>query len=367
VGLLFYISGHGFGHAARDIEVVNALRRQSPALPIALRTTVPEWFLRASLETRVDIIAGVTDTGMVQPDSLSIDEDASARCAASFYEAFDTKVTRERDLIRACGAAMVVGDIPPLAFAGAAAAGVPSVAFGNFTWDWIYGAYPDFDETAPGVRALIADANARATLALRLPFAGGFASMPRIEDVPLVARRASTPRGETRRRLALQDDRPVVLATFGGHGGNVPLERAASNESFLLVATDYEVGPTAPPHPNLRVVSAAELRRENLTYTDLLAASDVVVTKLGYGIVSECLANDVALLYTLRGRFIEQDVFRREMPAVMRSRQIERDDLRAGRWADDVHGLLAEPKPTAPTVKDGAAVVATRLAAAIAG
>ena len=36
--------------------------------------------------------------------------------------------------------------------------------------------------------------------------------------------------------------------------------------------------------------------------------SDVVVTKPGYGIISECLANDTALLYTDRGHFIEYDV-----------------------------------------------------------
>ena len=35
-----------------------------------------------------------------------------------------------------------MGDIPPLAFAAAAAAGVPAIALCNFTWDWIYGAYP---------------------------------------------------------------------------------------------------------------------------------------------------------------------------------------------------------------------------------
>ena len=78
----------------------------------------------------------------------------------------------------------------------------------------------------------------------------------------------------------------------------------------------------------------------------------MVVTKLGYGIVSECIANDVALLYSPRGRFVEQDVFVREMPAVLRCRMIDQDDLQDGRWADSIEALLAQPAP-ASSMRDG--------------
>ena len=258
--LIFYISGHGFGHASRDIQIVNALARRVPSLRVVLRTTVPEWFLRASLDVPAEIIPGDTDVGVVQPDSLSIDEDETARRAAAFHARFDERVAREVDLIRSFQPTLVAGDIPPLAFASAAAAGVPSVAISNFTWDWIYGGFPGFDTLAPGVRALIADADRQATLTLRLPFAGGFERMAPVEDVPLVARRATMSRQDVRARLGLAgDERPFVLATFGGHGGNIPLDRAADDGRFLVLATDYEVGARLLPHPNLRVVSAAEM------------------------------------------------------------------------------------------------------------
>ncbi len=359
--LLFYISGHGFGHAARDVQVINAVVRRDPATRVTIRTTVPEWFLRASLTAPAEIVRGDTDSGVAQPDSLSIDEDDTARRAARFYADLDSRVSAERTLMRALSADLVVGDIPPLAFAAADAAGVRSVAFGNFTWDWIFRAYPAFATQAPGVCDLIGAANAAASLALRLPFAGGFASMARVEEVPLVARRATVGRDETRRRLNLPGDRPLVLATFGGHGRHVPLAAAAASGSFRVVATDYEVGTDTPACPNLHVVRADALTREQLAYTDLLAACDVVVTKLGYGIVSECIANGVALLYTPRGRFVEQDVFIEQMPPVVRSREITQDDLRAGRWTDSIDALLSQPLPSRSMRSDGADVVAARL------
>lgn len=360
---VFYISGHGFGHATRSIEIVNALARRAPAARFVLRTIVPEWFLRAGLGVEAQIIPGDTDTGVVQPDSLSVDEEETARRAAAFYARFDERVAREAAFLARARGALVVGDIPPLAFAAAAEAGIPSVAFGNFTWDWIYGGLPRFDQIAPGVRGAIAKADARATLALRLPFGGGFEGMPHVDDVPLVARRASLAREETRARLRLPGGRPIVLATFGGHGGTVPLANAARNGAFLLLATDYEV-PSAPHEAsNLRVVPADEMRGAGVAYTDLLAASDVVVSKLGYGIVSECLANGVALLYTLRGRFIEQEVFIQELPDVMRIRLLPPGALSSGRWSADVAALLGQPLPSRTIRIDGADVVADRLLA----
>ena len=59
---------------------------------------------------------------------------------------------------------------------------------------------------------------------------------------------------------------------------------------------------------------AATWHERQLRYEDLVAAADVVVSKPGYGIVSECIANDTALLYTSRGRLIEYDVMVAEMP-----------------------------------------------------
>lgn len=361
MSVVFYISGHGFGHASRSCQLIGAVARRAPGLSLIVRTTVPEWFIRAGLDMPVEIVPGETDTGVLQPDSLSIDEAGTAARAAAFYRTFDTRVAREAAFLRERRAVAVVADIPPVAFAAATAAGIPSVAVSNFTWDWIYSGFPTFDERAPGVRARIASANALASLALRLPFAGGFQGMTNVEDVPLVARRAVLSRHETRARLGIAEERPVVLATFGGHGGNIPLATAADNLAFRLVATDYEAGAATPSHPNLTVVSADAMRQAGVSYTDLLASCDVVATKLGYGIVSECLANRVALLYTLRRDFIEQEVFMREMPVVMRSRRIEPDDLRDGRWAPAVEALLAQPAPTNTVRLDGAEVAAERL------
>ncbi len=287
--------------------------------------------------------ACAVDSGVAQIDSLRLDEQKTAALARGFYEIFDQRADKEAAFLRSVRASAVVGDIPPLAFAAAARAGVPSIAVGNFTWDWIYSAYPDFDRLAHGVIDTIRGSYAKASRALRLPMHGGFEAMAEVvRDIPFVARRSTRDRAETRRLLGLRDDRPIVLASFGGYGLDLPLDAIARADELTVISA-----PRDPP--------------AGLRYPDLVAAADVVVSKPGYGIVSECLANGTALLYTSRGRFIEYDVFVTEMPRVIRCRFIDQRDLLAGRWRDAVRALLAQPSPPERAAIDGAAVAAREI------
>ena len=98
----------------------------------------------------VEVECVETDPGVAQIDSLRPDEQITARRATAFYRDLDRRAALEAAELQRVDARLVVGDIPPLAFAAAARARVPSVALGNFTWDWIYADYPAFVELAPG-------------------------------------------------------------------------------------------------------------------------------------------------------------------------------------------------------------------------
>ena len=102
-----------------------------------------------------------------------------------------------------------------------------------------------------------------------------------------------------------------MLTSFGAYRAAIPRDLVTQSTSFTAVSFE-----THPPH--------------GLTYQDVVAAADVVISKPGYGIVSECIANNTALVYTSRGRFAEYDVFVAEMPRVLRCRFLSQDDL----WRD---------------------------------
>ena len=90
--LVFYISGHGFGHASRDIEVINGLLERVPDLEVHVRTYAPQWLFDLTVRGDVHYHRVDCDTGVVQRDTLNPDIDATVAQAREFYSSFDPRV-----------------------------------------------------------------------------------------------------------------------------------------------------------------------------------------------------------------------------------------------------------------------------------
>ena len=358
--IAFYISGHGFGHASRQIEIINALARRSPGIDVIVRTSAQRWLFDRTVRAPFRWFERECDPAVVQIDSLRLDIDETVRRAVEFYETFDQRVIHEAAFLAEQRVTLVIADAPPLACAAAHRAGVPAIVVGNFTWDWIYSGYADrFETEAPAVIPITRDAYALATEAWRLPMHGGFESIGRVTDLPFVARHARTDliRDDVLKELELPDDRPLALSSFGGYGVN-GFDPAALDclEDWTVVMTGSDA--SAPLPDGVAYVQEPVMYDRGLRYQDLVAACDVVVSKPGYGIISECIANDTAMLYTSRGRFVEYDVLVREMPRFLRSEFIEQESLLAGHWLDRLDALLVSPPPAERPQTDGADVAA---------
>jgi L-arabinokinase len=371
--IVFYISGHGFGHASRSIEVINAILAQRPETRVGVRTSAPRWLFDLTVKGKVSYSTLECDTGVVQSDALTLDEADSIRRAASFHSDLVTRAASETRSLRELGAGLIVGDIPPLAFAVGASAGIPSIGLGNFTWDWIYADYPRV-RLAPSLLPTIRGAYAKASMALRLPMSGGFESFANVRDIPFIARRAHRSREEVCKLLRIPADKPLVLSSFGGFGlSTIDTDVLAKLKKYTVLVT------TMTPAARVKKDTPAAERKGSLVtineeamynnigvrYEDLVGASEVVVTKPGYGIISECIANDSAVLYTPRGHFPEYDVLVDEMPKYVRSALITHEDLVAGKWESALDKLLAQPKIKKKPEINGAEVAADILLKAL--
>lgn len=382
-----------------------------------LRTTVARWLLERTLNAPFTLIDRPCDTGVVQIDSLRLDEAATMASAAEFYASFDQRVASEAQILRDTGVTLVICDTPPLACAAAAAARVPCLIVANFTWDWIYAIYaspgsdpapaqnrhssgsePKARDAArapanstsdggllstrstgaaagsdPGqaqnrhtsgselVRRL-ADAYALADGAWRLPLHGGFESVANVTDVAFVARHARHGASATRTSLGLPPDRRLALSSFGGYGlEGLDLGTLDCLDAWSVVVTGTRAPADLPRH--VHFIEDAQIYARGLRYEDVVRAVDVVVTKPGYGIVSECIANETAIVYTTRGRFREYDVLVDGIRCYLRSAFIDQADLCGGRWLAALNAAASAPAPAERPRTDGAEVVADMIAA----
>ena len=349
IAVAYYISGHGFGHAVRSAQVIRSLRHARPELAFHIRTAAPRWLLQ-DLDFPISYQSCSFDVGIVQKDSLLMDLGATLRTCAELHRTIPRLVREETAFLKREKIRLILGDIPPLCFEIAARASLPSIAIGNFAWDWIYRAYL---QEFPSFLQLIEEMEGfyrQATLALHVPPACPLEVFPNIKRIPLVTRRSGLDKSQARLRFGLPADATVVLLTFGGFGlERLPLEKLERLGEIFFVAT----GPNPGTTKNLVV-----LPEPIPHYEDLIRAADVVVSKPGYGIVADAISHQVPLLYTSRGDFPEYPYLVEAMNSWATSELIPQEELLAGNLQPYLERLLNKERRWPAVALDGAEVAA---------
>lgn len=365
--VVFFISGHGFGHASREVEVINALgARCGDDLRVIIRSAVGPSLLARTVKVPYALRPGICDTGVVQTNSVTHDDAATLTAAAEFYATFDARVRAEAAALEHDAVRVIVSDIAPLGLAVAHRLGAPSVFIGNFTWDWIYGGHADLAAQAPHVVDTIRRAHALATVTLKLPLSPSFdgTGLRNVHDLPLIARRSTRARAETRAHFGLPLTRNLALLSFGGYGLNeLDLTHVDCAGEWDLVVTDRSMTDArVAALPYVHAISETALASQAFRYEDLVAAADAVITKPGFGIIGECATAGTPMVYTSRGDFREYDVLVEAMPRVLRCAFVSQADLFGGRWLAALNTALSQPAPATRLEPNGADIAAAEIA-----
>jgi UDP:flavonoid glycosyltransferase YjiC (YdhE family) len=347
--ILYYISGHGYGHAVRSNQVIRALRKASPDLQIHVRSTAPNWLFHDAVFP-VSHSSRSLDVGLVQPNSLEMDLQRTLQECQALHDALPEIIAQEINFIRDEQIRVIIGDIPPACFEIAARAKVPSVAITNFTWDVIYNAYVDRQRDFAPLIAEMRIFYEKASLALTLPYPCDMSMFPNRRAIPWVTRVSRLTKEEARREFNLPQSATLVLLSFGGMGLNsLPWDRFKGLKDFFFVA----IGPAEVSQSNLIVLSEAQHH-----YEDLLRGVDVIVTKPGYGIVADVISHHVPMLYTDRGEFPEYPKLVEALHDCATAEYIPQSELRAGNVGSYLDRLLSK-QPHWPSINlDGANVAA---------
>jgi hypothetical protein len=344
------VSPHGFGHAARMAAVMDAMAQRRPSLEFHVLTTVPRWFFSDSLNLDFKLHRLVTDVGLVQRTALNEDLDATVRRLDRVYDPAAGALDRMAMRISRLRCRVVICDISPLGLAAAHRLGLPSVLVENFTWDWIYRGYGDVPD------GLTAHADRMASLFdladLRIQAEPCCQPVRHATAVAPVARSRRRTTAEVRRLLGVPHRAPMVLLTMGGLSWDyLSLQRLEGHPEAHFVVPGG--GPSTSRNGRLLVLPF----RSEFFHPDLVAASDLVVGKLGYSTVAETLQSGAAMAYIGRPGFRESpvlaDYVRRATPAV----EISQTAFDDGSWLEAIENLLGQPKPPARTT-DGSSQAA---------
>jgi len=353
--LCWFISPHGFGHAARASAIIAACSSLRPGIHHHLFTTVPQGFFDDSL-------AGVffqfhnleCDVGMVQRTPFVEDVDATIRALQRLPldggQVFDRIVAE----VSATDCRLIISDIAPLGLAVADRLSLPGVLIENFTWDWIYGAYGDARLNLFGQQlGKIFD-----SAALRIQTMPVCRPDPGAHALPPVSRSPRLERHALRNMLGIGGEDRLVLLSLGG------LERLSSGRGFRMPPKTVLVAPGngdgIEPRGNLIWIPTMG----GPYHPDLVAASDLVVAKLGYSTVAEVYHAGTAFAYLRRPKFPESPILEAFVREHIPAAALPEDWFVQPETTEILEDLLAAPRRGGPR-PNGAAAVAELILGAL--
>lgn len=346
--IVFYITGHGFGHAVRSAEIVDALLVADPGVELFIRTDAPEWLFPLD-HPNVHFKAVEIDIGAIQKNSFEVDVEKTCCEVSRLFKSWPKLFRQESTFIAENNIQMILGDIPPLAFRIAKEMNIPACAIGNFSWNWIYEDWLSQKPEFASIIQKIEEDYASAQLLYRLPGHEQMSAFQNIMDVPHIGRKGSIRKEMLQKDFHIPEDHRILLLALPQYDQHlIPWDKLFRFEKWTVLSPF-----TDNPHRNI-----LPIKRTGLKFSELISASDVVLSKPGYGIVTDCYTNRTPLLFIPRKDFRECDVLIQWLNKHSVSQEIDVETLIAGEWKSILDQLTLKPQIWDNVPVDGATVIA---------
>ncbi|TVY81287.1 L-arabinokinase [Lachnellula suecica] len=287
-----YISGHGYGHFTRTVNLLSLLSHAGN-FTFHIRTSSPLHPAHVTYELQPTVI---------QTNAYQLDGEQSLQSLQTFDPSLAQK--EETFFLRQHGIDAIFSDALPLPCLLAHSLKIPSILITNFTFDSIFQAILDDVPNHPNKAALqlkvdeMVQQYSLAYSIIRLPgyipflFRG-----PQIVDVPMHSRKALRNRNETLADLGLQglEEKKILLHCFGGQSLDAPSKIPTLPEGWVCVSQTIDYPPFF-----------YKISRD-VYMPDVVGACDAVLGKLGWGTCSEVIGNGYKpFIYVPRSAFVEE-------------------------------------------------------------
>jgi UDP:flavonoid glycosyltransferase YjiC (YdhE family) len=337
IRIAYFITPHGFGHAARASAIMDAVSKIVPSVSFNIFTTVPEWFFKDSLSNQFEYHEFLTDIGLVQKTPFSHNLKESIEALDRFIPFDPALISDTADFLKQRACRLVVCDISPIGIFVAAEAGVPSILIENFTWDWIY---EDFIPADARVRGYV-EFFREIYRAVDYHIQTSPVCNPKSVDMTTgpISRKVRLPSVRVREKLGISQEKKMVLLTAGGVREKYRFLKnlTAKQENYFVIPGASE---SFEQHDNLILLPY----RSGFIHSDLVNAADAVVGKAGYSTIAEVYQAGVPFGYVPRSNFRETDKLVAFIEKEMKGICINEEEFQVGKWLPKVSRLLNFPR-----------------------
>ena len=256
----------------------------------------------------IKIIPGKTDVGpSFFDDNITINENKTKQDLQDWVEGLGGSSKNECDVISKINPNLVISDISAMPFLASHKMNISSLAVSNFSWSDVID-----DFITENHLSIIDSAYELADLAIQLPLGTEMKHFKNKKKVGLVCKNPTLSKTETRKKLGVENSEQCIFINLGNH---------------------FQITPKIKENVKI-ITTGAKINSKNVINIDpwiegqnLISASDLVICKCGYGMISECITNRVPFLYLLSEKHKEQLAISRELDSKGISNRITENDL----------------------------------------
>ncbi len=325
--ICFYVSDYGYGHASRDIAIIRRIKEHDSGIKVYVKVDNSFEFMKRSLPyPGVEVIRHKNDVGAeAQAGKFEADKEKTLLRLREWLGKWEEFLRQEQEFCKQNKVSLILSDIPPQPFILARKLGIPGIAISNFDWHWVYrNLFGDIS----AIQEISAAYN-QAALALVLPLNLDMVPFHNKRKIGLVSRKITRSKKEIRGECGVSEDDLLVYLGLGQSLSSdllkVKSPRPLGEKLKVLVSS----------HVNLP--GTFKVPQQETEVQNYIAACDLVVSKAGYGTLSEAISAEIPML--LFQNFIEGEPLVREIENLGIGEEISVDSFRQGEWVDRIGSL----------------------------
>jgi hypothetical protein len=279
------------------------------------------------------------DFGMRMANAVDVQVQESAAEYRAFHAGWQRKVRLEAAVMAQIKADVLLANVPYLSLAAAQQAGVRAVGMCCLNWADIYRHYCVRDERSRAIHAQMLDAYNSAACFLQVQPSMPMPDFASVRSIAPISQPGRQQRACIAAKCSLNNGEKIVLVAMGGMEFRLPMER------WPHLAGVHWLVPQAWGVQRDDVTAFETL---GLPFSDVLASSDAVLTKPGYGTFAEAACAGVPVMYVTRRDWPEEPYLVRWLSQHGVCLEVEREALLGGDLSALLQSLWAQPKPPRP-------------------
>jgi uncharacterized protein (TIGR00661 family) len=289
--VLYYITDHGRGHTTRSIAIIKELQKNN--IDIVIRNSNSENLLKNSLGD-IQILSGITDIGpKIKSDGYSIDKIHSKSIIHNWIKDLKKTAKNENKIITKFQPDLIISDISLMPFLVAKNNKIKSIAISNFSWFDVLKFLDKMDlKTIENIYNF-------ANLAIQLPFGTNMNHFKNKIKVGVVAREPTESVKKIRKKLKIKNHESLISISTGQTKFKINCD---VKDNIKILSMDSKV--TGTNVTNLPTT---------ISSNDAISASNLVIGKCGYGLISECTTNAIPFYYLANESHLEQKAMMAEL------------------------------------------------------